>query len=89
MSKIMLTGDKIDGCKEVLEEIIDHTRWEVHYRRVFEYEGKHYEVFESRGATEHQDCGEWWRDEHECHEVISVEKKVIEWVRLEEGSDKK
>ena len=62
----------------IVEHITDTSRWSVHYRRVFEHEGKLYETFYSVGATECQDESpyEYADDEIECKEVFRKEKLV-------------
>lgn len=67
----------------ILDEITDTSRWSVHHRIVFEYEGKFYEAYYSEGATEMQDESAWeYEDEVECDEVELKEVKVRKWVRV-------
>src|SRR5258708_20567292 len=49
----ILSGDS--DYKSILEEFMGKSRWSLHYRLVFEKEGKFYETSYSRGATESQD----------------------------------
>lgn len=68
--------------KAILDEIEDTSRWSVHHRIVFEYDGKFYETYYSEGATEMQDERPWEYDEEvECDEVELKEVKVVKWVR--------
>ena len=63
------------------EEITDTSRWSIHYRAIFEHEGKFYATDYSRGATEAQ-CEEPYEyspDDIECPEVQLVEKIVLAW----------
>lgn len=71
----------------ILNEVVDTSRWSVHYRRVFQHDGKFYETFYSVGATDQQDeCPyEYEPDEIECAEVFRTEKTVIVYQR--EGSE--
>ena len=63
----------------ISEKIVDHGRWTITYRRIFEYEGKTYETFYSVGATEYQDERPYEYDEDmiECREVHPIEKTII------------
>jgi len=62
----------------VVEEIVDHSRWSIHHRRVFKHDGKFYETYYSHGATEYQDESpyEYEGDMIECKEVFPVQKMV-------------
>lgn len=64
---------------EIIEdEIVETSRWSVHYRMVFKFEDKFYVTYYSRGATESQDESpyEYDDDEIECQEVFPVTKTV-------------
>lgn len=68
-----------DGPTKTIEsDIVDHSRWSVGHRRVFEFEGKFYLTFYSRGATESQDESpyEYDDEEIECQEVFPVQKTI-------------
>ncbi|HUX78837.1 MAG TPA: hypothetical protein VMW10_03690 [Alphaproteobacteria bacterium] len=78
--------DIIDTCDVVLNEVIDHSRWSMHYRMIFRHNNKYYESYYSVGATEQQDESpyEYDPDEIECDEVKQVEKVVIVWEKVNE-----
>jgi len=67
----------------VLNEIVDHSRWSVYYRRVFKFEGKTYETVYSDGATEIQDESPYdgADDDIECEEVFPKEVTVVQYVK--------
>ncbi len=68
----------------ILEEITDTSRWSVHYRIVFPYQGRFFETFYSKGATESQHESPWeFEDQVDCYEVELKEMKVRKWVRKE------
>ncbi|PSA89304.1 hypothetical protein C6370_20265 [Bacillus atrophaeus] len=68
----------------LLEEITDTSRWSVHYRIVFPYQGRFFETFYSKGATESQYESPWeFEDQVDCYEVELKEMKVRKWVRKE------
>lgn len=63
----------LDRNKEfeiISEEVIDTSRWSIHYERIFKHDGKIYATSFSRGATEQQmECPyEYDDDEIECPE---------------------
>lgn len=66
----------------VVNEIVDTSRWSIHYTLVFSYDGKFYQTQYSRGATESQDESpfEYDADMIECSEVVPVEVTKIEYV---------
>ena len=70
--------------KPVVTEIIEHARWSVRHRCVFEHEGKYYETHYSVGATESQDESpyEYDADVIDCPEVIPVPTSVIVYKRV-------
>jgi len=80
---------KIKVAKEVALELLDNavdnsvydtSRWSILYEAVVPYEGKHYRVYYSRGATEYQDEGPFEYDnEVELVEVKQVEKLTKVW----------
>lgn len=47
----------------ILDEITDQSRWSVHHRIIFPYQGKFYEAYYSEGATEMQDESAWEYDD--------------------------
>lgn len=66
----------------ILDEITDTSRWSIHHRIVFSYQGKFWETYYSEGATEMQDESPWeYEDEVECCEVELKEVKVKKWVK--------
>jgi hypothetical protein len=65
----------------ILDEITDTSRWSIHHRIIFAYQGRFYQTFYSEGATEMQDERPWeYDDEVECEEVELKEVKVKKWV---------
>lgn len=84
MQRVLWEG--VDGFKVVENEMFDTSRWSIHYKLVFEHEGKFYETSYSRGATESQDEQpfEYDDDDIECNEVALVEKviKVYEVINV-------
>ncbi len=70
----------------VLDEMIDRSRWSIHYRLIFEHEGKFYETDYSTGASEQQDEYPFQDyedgDEIECEEVEQVEQIVKVWQKV-------
>ena len=81
---IDMVNDESDILLEIENEIVDTSRWSIHYRAIFKFEDRFYETRYSRGATEHQDERpyEYASDEIECPEVVPVEKTVIEYERI-------
>lgn len=66
----------------ILDEITDTSRWSIHHRIIFTYQGKFWETYYSEGATEMQDESPWeYEDEVECYEVELKEVKVKKWVK--------
>lgn len=88
--KVGFLREVINSDDEVFNEIIDHSRWSVGHRCIFQFEGKLYSCVYSVGATEQQDEGpfEWNNEEdlEECYEVRLVEKlvKVYEEIKIED-----
>jgi hypothetical protein len=81
-----LVWDEGDDNVEVIEdELIDESRWSLHYRMIFKYDEKYYETFYSKGATEQQDESpyEFEDDEIECVEVFPIEKVITVYERSE------
>jgi len=67
----------------LLNEITSTSRWSVHHRIIFAYQGKFFEAYYSEGATEMQDESPWEYDkEVSCHEVQLKEVTVKKWVRV-------
>lgn len=65
----------------ILDEITDTSRWSIHHRIIFAYQGKFWETYYSEGATEMQDERPWeYDDTIECIEVELKEVKVKKWV---------
>jgi hypothetical protein len=68
-------------ANNVHKQIIEHSRWSMHYEIVFEHEGKFYRTTYSIGATECQDERPWeYEDPVECEEVRMVQKVVDVWL---------
>ena len=66
----------------LLDEITDTSRWSIHHRIIFAYQGRFYETYYSEGATEMQDESPWEYDNQvDCYEVEIKEVKVKKWVR--------
>lgn len=69
----------------VSSELIDTSRWSIHYSLVFKYEDKYYRAHYSVGATESQDEGPWeFEDEVTCEEVESKEVTVTTWIPVKD-----
>ena len=65
----------------ILDEIIEVSRWNVSHRIVFSYQGKFYQTYYSKGATEMQSESPWeYDDEVECDEVELKEVTVKKWI---------
>ncbi|MGM9987353.1 MAG: hypothetical protein ACI35O_09015 [Bacillaceae bacterium] len=65
----------------ILDEITETSRWSIHHRIIFSYQGRFYETHYSEGATEMQDESPWeYEDQVECQEVELKEVKVKKWV---------
>jgi len=71
----------MDG-ETITDEVIDTSRWSIHYERVFKHEGKFYRTYYSCGATESQEEYPYRDegDEIECQEVEPKEKTVTVYV---------
>jgi len=71
---------------EIIEnKIIETSRWSIHYRMIFKTEdGRLFETFYERGATEMQDQQpyEYDSDEIECSEVKPVKTVVTIYERI-------
>lgn len=68
----------------ILDEITHVSRWSVHHRIVFAYQGRFWETYYSVGATEIQEESPWeYDDVVECVEVELKEVKVKKWVAKE------
>jgi RNA-splicing ligase RtcB len=77
--------DLQDEAFRIVESgMVDKSRWSIHYRAIFEHEGKFYETTYSVGATEQQDERpyEYDPDEIECPEVHKVPKTIEVWERV-------
>jgi len=66
---------------KIEDNIIDRSRWSVHYEMIFQVGDKFYRSWYRIGATEMQDESpyEYDEDEIECPEVHKVEKVVEVW----------
>lgn len=66
------------------EEIVDTSRWSIHYKIIFEDNGKYYQTYYSSGATECQDERPWeYDDEVDCTEVEKRQVMVEKWMPVE------
>lgn len=80
--------DMLDGVKEfgtiIKDNIIDHRRWSVDHRIIFERDGKFYSTVYSVGATESQDESPWEFDGDmiDCIEVRKTTKTIEVWEPL-------
>jgi len=74
----------LDSGEVILDSIVDHERWSITHRLVFEHEGKLYETTYDVGATESQDHGpfDYRGDVIECSEVEAYERTVIEYRKV-------
>ena len=78
MQSVLWEGE--EGTEIIEDEIIDHTRWQVHHNLIFSFEGKFWSTFYSVGATEQQDECAWeYETEINCEEVEKVEVVKTEW----------
>lgn len=69
----------------LLDEITSTSRWNVHHRIIFPYQGRFYQAHYSEGATEMQDESPWeYEDVVTCEEVELKEVKVKKWVVKED-----
>ncbi|MEK4315796.1 hypothetical protein NSQ37_15260 [Bacillus sp. FSL P4-0334] len=84
LDKVYMVNELGLPASSILEEITDTSRWSVHYRIVFPYQGRFFETFYSKGATESQHESPWeFEDQVDCYEVELKEMKVRKWVRKE------
>ncbi|MCY8539476.1 MULTISPECIES: hypothetical protein [Bacillus] len=66
----------------LFDEITGSSRWSIHHKIVFPYQGRFFETNFSEGATELQDECPWeYEEQVECYEVELKEVKVKKWVR--------
>jgi len=67
-------GETADGVevKEILEEIVDQSRWRTTRRFVYLYQGKYYQWFRGDGSTESCDNDWKYSDDIELEEVVPV-----------------
>jgi len=66
-----------NGDDQVLDELIETTRWAVLHRLVFKKDGKFWECSFREPATEDQ---EWDDDDLDCTEVFDHEVTVIKYL---------
>ena len=82
--EIIQEGESENGARLVDKEIEELTRWDVHYKVVFEFDAKLYMFSYSEGLTEMQDHRPFeYEDEVECIEVEPKEQTVIVYVEKE------
>ena len=67
----------------IKDELIENDRWSLHYSMIFKLDGKFYETYYQRGATEQQDEQPYEYDNNEidCYEVFPVEKTITIYER--------
>ena len=79
-------NEGFDGYTLITNEMVDTSRWSIHYNLIFKFEDKFYQAPYSVGATESQDEGPWEYEGDEapidCYEVEPVEKTVIVYKRV-------
>jgi hypothetical protein len=68
----------------ILDEITDTSRWSIHHRIVFEWDGKYYMAHYSEGATEMQDESPWeYETDVDCLEVESGYELRRTWLSVD------
>lgn len=70
----------------ISNELVDTSRWSLHYTMIFPYGNKFYEAHYTRGATEQQDESPWEYSGEliECYEVKPVTKTITVYERVKE-----
>jgi len=76
---------EFDDIEIVENELVDSSRWSLHYHLIFKYKDRFYSTTYSRGATECQEERpfEYGPDEIECCEVEPVAVVKIEYRKVE------
>jgi len=74
-----LAYDETDEAKLIESELVDVSRWSIHYRMVFKIDNKFYSADYRKGATESQDESpfEYDPEEIECEEVFPQARTII------------
>lgn len=70
----------IEDAILIEETIVDHTRWSVVYRQIWEHQGKFWEVYDEQPATEYQS---YEFEGRTLLEVRPVEKTVVVYEAVE------
>jgi hypothetical protein len=82
--------DEIESKPEIARIFVEHKRWHVVYKLVFEHEGKLYAAYWHKGATECQES-EWAGEDGEgkidCQEVKQVPQLAIAYLTDAERAD--
>lgn len=73
-----LVWEDVEDGEIIENDVVDTSRWSIHYNLVFKFNDKFYNTSYSRGATESQyeDPFEYEDDEIECVEVAPVTKTI-------------
>ena len=68
----------VEDTKIINNEIVDHGRWSITNKMIFQHKDKFYVTTYKYGATECQDESpyEYEKDEIECKEVFPVQKTI-------------
>ena len=81
--------DTLDGDDYVVNELVDTSRWSLHYDFVFEYEGRYWRTSYRVGATESQDEMPWeYESAVECVEVRPVDRVVTVYETVDVSGNK-
>ena len=82
VDELGLPYDAYLGCEIISRDIIDTSRWSIHYELIFKLKDKFYMTWYTEGATEQQDERPWECDNTvDCEEVEPVEVTVIKYVK--------
>lgn len=76
----LASGDHDSGLVEIISyEVVDTSRWSIHYEMIFKTDGRYFKTHYSRGATEYQDEQpyEYDADDIECTEVFPITRTII------------
>ena len=82
--------DSLESEKNTVTcDLIDTSRWAIHYRRIFRHEGKFYQTYYELPATECQEYDPYGYDGNniECAEVFPAEKTMTVYLTQEEIDD--
>lgn len=83
--KQLAAEDSVEGYEVLVDDLIDSSRWSLHYYMVFKYEDKCYSTFYCRGATESQYESPYEHDDDTiaCTQVAPVEVVSIDYLPVE------